>query len=184
MSATDLNLASVYQTSATPANYTAGMAIAAGQAYSTGTLVNPQQRAIAVGAKLSVAGTLSLQRYVDNAGLIPQGAPVNLSLQPGIAASVTVGEGVPYLSYAVSITPAAGAAAVLNAFAITLAAGEVNGGAGSIPFAADYLLAEARIHSMQMAALLNDVQSLKKLREDQLTEMGSLASLTTTTIGS
>lgn len=134
MSSGDVNLASVYQTSVTPANYTPGMAIAAGAVYSSGLLQNAQQSTIAVGANLSVGGALSIQRYVDNAGLIPQGSATSLSLSAGVAASVTVGDGAPFLSYVVTVTPGGNAAATLTTLAITLRAAGVVGGTTGNPF--------------------------------------------------
>lgn len=175
----DLSLTAVAQAAVSPSSpgnpYSDGMAIAAGSSFATGVFANPSQATIAVGAVLSTPGTLSLQRYVDSTGLIPQGSPSTLALSAGVGASITIGDGSPFLAYSVTVTPANGSAATLTKLAITLRAKEVFGGDASLPFVLDLILAEMRIQSMFTQALINGTESLANLRRDQLTELGSLA---------
>lgn len=179
MASNDQNFASVAQSAVLPraSIYVPGMTIAAHTSFSTGAFFNPQQASIAAGANLSTAGTLSIQRYVDQNGLIPQGPPITLALQAGVPASVTIGDGVPFLSYSVSVTPTNGVSAVLTTLAITLRASEAYGGGSSLPFAQDLQLAELRIMNFQLSQLINSTQEMATLRQNMLTEMGSPAAI-------
>lgn len=174
---TDNTISQISMLAVAPPGYTAPMALAAGATYASGAIANPRQSTIAVGANLSVAGTLTIQRYIDFNGTLPQGAPTPLALLAGVAAGVTVGDGNPFLSYSVTVTPANGAAATLTALAITLQPVGVYGGNASLPFVHDLMLVELRLQTMFMQSLINNTDNLANLRRDQLTELGSLATL-------
>ena len=59
---------------------------------------------IAVGATNSVSGSIVVQRYLDQAGLIPQGAPITQALYAGVAGTLNVTDGVPFGSFTIQIT--------------------------------------------------------------------------------
>jgi len=77
--------------------------IAGSGSYESGVLPAGGYRNLAATAQLSTAGTLSIQRYYDAAESVPIGAPVSVVLSAGVANSVTISDGVPYLFYEVSI---------------------------------------------------------------------------------
>ncbi len=59
---------------------------------------------LAVGATNSVSGSIVVQRYLDIAGTIPQGAPLTQALSAGVAGVLNVTDGLPFLSFTVGIT--------------------------------------------------------------------------------
>lgn len=60
----------------------------------------------AVGATNSVAGSINVQRYLDAAGTIPQGAALTTSLSAGVAGVLNANDGLPFQSFTVNITGA------------------------------------------------------------------------------
>lgn len=65
-------------------------------------------------AKSSHAATLKLQRYADLAGLVPAGAELSQAMTADVAAFVGVNDGLPYVSFAVSIVNTSGATATIT----------------------------------------------------------------------
>lgn len=60
----------------------------------------------AVGATNSVTGSIVVQRYLDAAGTIPQGAALTQALTAATAGVLNVTDGLPFLSFTVQITGA------------------------------------------------------------------------------
>ena len=75
---------------------------------------------ISVGATSSQAGTLSIQRYLDAAGLVAQGAAVSQSLSAGTPAVVNVVDGLPCQTFKITITNSSGSVATITNFACLL----------------------------------------------------------------
>jgi hypothetical protein len=73
---------------------------------------------VSAGATSDHAATLELQRYADLAGLVPVGALLSQAMVAATPAWVGVNDGLPYLSFAVSIVNSAGAVANITAAAI------------------------------------------------------------------
>lgn len=61
---------------------------------------------IAIGATNSVAGSISVQRYIDAAGLIPQGVALTQSLTAGTAGVLNINDGAPFQSFTITISGA------------------------------------------------------------------------------
>lgn len=59
---------------------------------------------LAVGATSSSAGQISVQRYLDAAGTIPQGPALTQSLSAGVAGVLNVNDGAPFQTFTVTIT--------------------------------------------------------------------------------
>lgn len=70
----------------------------------------------------SQAGAISIQRYFDQAGTIPQGAPVSTTLVAATPAVVTVNDGLPYRTFTYKITNTGGSTANLTNFGLLLQA--------------------------------------------------------------
>jgi hypothetical protein len=69
-----------------------------------------------VGLKSTQAGNLSIQRFLDLAGTVPQGAAVTAALTANTAAYATVGtDGLPFASVQVTVSNSGGSAATLSA---------------------------------------------------------------------
>lgn len=59
--------------------------------------------ALAVGATSSASGSISVQRYIDPEGTIPQGPALTASLSAGTAGVVNATDGVPFASFTITI---------------------------------------------------------------------------------
>jgi hypothetical protein len=60
------------------------------------------------------AATLKLQRYADLAGLIPVGAELSQAMTADVPAWVGINDGLPYVSFAVSIVNSGGGTATIT----------------------------------------------------------------------
>jgi hypothetical protein len=58
---------------------------------------------IAIGATSSATGSISVQRYLDQAGTIPQGPALTQSLTAGAAGVLNINDGAPFQSFTVTI---------------------------------------------------------------------------------
>jgi hypothetical protein len=77
---------------------------------------------MAVGAQSANAGVLSVQRYIDAAGTIPQGPAVTTSLTAATASVLNVTDGAPFQSFKITITNTGGSVATVSGFGILLQA--------------------------------------------------------------
>lgn len=76
----------------------------------------------AIGLTSSQSGTLSVQRCIDPAGTVAQGAPLTAALGAGAPAVVNISDGRPFASMVVSVTNTGGSSATLSSVAILLSA--------------------------------------------------------------
>lgn len=58
----------------------------------------------AVGVKSTKTGAINVQRYLDDAGTVPQGAALTAALTANTAAVVNITDGLPFASFTVQIT--------------------------------------------------------------------------------
>lgn len=78
---------------------------------------------VALGVTSSKAGSVSIQRYLDKAGTVVQGAPVTGTLVAATALNVNVNDGLPFQSFKVTIANGDGAVdAALTSLGILLQA--------------------------------------------------------------
>lgn len=95
--------------------------LAGGGSFDTGIIYADGFKAIAIGVLMSQAGTLSIQRFLDAAGKIPQGAVVTQAVTANAPAVLNVNDNLPFNYVQVKIiNGAAGAVATLAAAAILL----------------------------------------------------------------
>lgn len=85
------------------------------------TFPTVNQNAFAAGVKMDQAGNLTIQRYLDSAGLIPIGAAVTVGVVANVAVTVNVADGVPCNFIKLSIQNTSGV--VANLAAVALVAG-------------------------------------------------------------
>ncbi|WGS53574.1 hypothetical protein LFL96_21185 [Paraburkholderia sp. D15] len=79
------------------------------------TLVSNGWKLFSVGLKSTQAGQISIQRFLDLAGAVPQGAAVTATITANTAAYATVGtDGLPFASVQVTVSNTGGAAATLS----------------------------------------------------------------------
>lgn len=68
----------------------------------------------------SQTGALQIQRYLDAAGTIPQGAVSTVALVAATQSNLNVNDGLPFMSFTVKITNTGGATANLSGVAVLL----------------------------------------------------------------
>jgi hypothetical protein len=93
-----------------------------GANYQTGIIPANGFKAISVGATLSQAGTISIQRFIDKAGTIPVGAAISATLTANTANWADVNDGVAYASFQVTIANTSGSVGTLSGFGMLLSA--------------------------------------------------------------
>jgi hypothetical protein len=94
--------------------------IAAGGNFTSNVIVSDGFKAIAVGVLSSQAGAISIQRYLDRAGLVQQGAPISAVISAGVAQVCNSNDGLPFQSFKFVITNTGSAVANLSNFACLL----------------------------------------------------------------
>lgn len=77
---------------------------------------------IAVGVTSTQAGAINVQRYIDAAGLVPQGGVQTATLAANTAAALNILTGEPFQSFTVQITNTSGVTATLTNFCLLLPA--------------------------------------------------------------
>lgn len=96
--------------------------IAATGNWTSGLLPGDGYKAISVGATSTQTGAINVQRYIDQAGTVKQGAASTTALAGGSPAVLNITDGLPYASFTISITNTGGSAATISGFAALLAA--------------------------------------------------------------
>ncbi len=94
--------------------------IAASGTYDAGLMPSDGYKVLAVGATLSNAGSISVQRYIDINGTVPQGAAVTAALTAGAAGILNVNDGAPFASFDVKIVNGGATVATLTNFGMLL----------------------------------------------------------------
>jgi len=77
-------------------------------------------KALSCAVLSSQAGAVSIQRYVDKVGTLPQGAPISSTLVAATANVVNSNDGLPFQSFKVTITNTGGSTATISGFALLL----------------------------------------------------------------
>lgn len=77
---------------------------------------------IACSLKSSQGGAINLQRFLDAAGTVPQGAAVTAALVANTASVLNVNDGVIFRSFTLQITNTGGSAATVSNFAFIMSA--------------------------------------------------------------
>lgn len=96
--------------------------IATTGAWDSGVLNGDGFKVLSVGVTTSGAGAITIQRYVDSAGLVAQGAVSTIALVGATPAVLNVTDGLPYASFRIRVTNTAGSTATLTNFAVLMAA--------------------------------------------------------------
>jgi hypothetical protein len=94
--------------------------IAASGNFTSGVLNGNGLRNITVGLTSSQGGAASVQRYLDAAGTIPQGAAVTQTLTANTPAVLNVNDGLIYRTFVFEITNTSGSAATVSSFAFLM----------------------------------------------------------------
>jgi hypothetical protein len=77
-------------------------------------------KALACGVTSTQAGALSIQRYIDKAGLIAQGPAISSTLVAATPNIVNSNDGLPFQTFKVIITNTGGATATISNFGLLL----------------------------------------------------------------
>ena len=85
-------------------------------------LVASGYKNIAVGVKSPQAGQITVQRYIDEQGQIPQGAAITGAISANTHTTLNINDGAIFGSFTVSISNSGAAPAVLNNIAVAIQA--------------------------------------------------------------
>lgn len=85
--------------------------IAAGATWTSGVVSAAAIKSIVVGAQIDQAGTLSIARYADAAGLVGVGAALSQAMTANTQAWTGADDGLPFASFTISILNSGGVAA-------------------------------------------------------------------------
>ena len=94
--------------------------IAAAGNFTSGVLPGDGFRYISVGLTSSQNGSLQIQRYLDAAGTVAQGAAVTQTLTAATAAVLNVNDGLIFRSFTIKITNTGGSPATITNFAFLM----------------------------------------------------------------
>ena len=101
--------------------------IAANGSAQTSLIITEGFSLISAGITASQNGTLSIQRYLDAGGTVPQGAAVSVALAANTAANLDILNGKPFASFILTVTNASGSSTSnLTNFALLLQASASN----------------------------------------------------------
>lgn len=77
-------------------------------------------KTLAVGVTSSQTGAVNVQRYLDAAGTVTQGAASTQALTAATAAVLNVTDGVPFASFQITVTNTGASTATISKFAVLL----------------------------------------------------------------
>jgi hypothetical protein len=107
--------------------------IAASSSIQTSLVVTEGFTLISAGLTASQNGTMSIQRYLDAGGTVPQGAAISVTLTANNAANVDVLDGKPFASFILTVTNSSGSTVSnLTNFALLLQTGTANAANDSV----------------------------------------------------
>ncbi len=106
----------------TPASISLSTSVAASGANTSALISSNGYSTFAVGVTSSQAGTLTVQRYLDQAGTIPQGAALTATLTAATPAVVNATDGAPFGAFTVEVSNTGTAAATLTNTGVLLQA--------------------------------------------------------------
>ena len=109
----------VMQAVPVPQNAPPGTIAAAGT-FDLGLMNSDGYKVLAVGATLSNAGSIVVQRYIDPNGTVPQGAAVTGALVATTAAILNINDGLPFATFDVKIVNGGSTGATLTNFGMLL----------------------------------------------------------------
>lgn len=94
--------------------------IAAAGSYQSQAVIGAGYSKLVLGCKSSQAGVITVQRFVDEAGLVPLGAPVTATLVAATAQWLSIVDGLPFGSFSFSISNTGGSPATVTNFGLML----------------------------------------------------------------
>ena len=100
--------------------------VAANGSASTSLIKTDGYPLISAGITMNQNGSMSIQRYLDDGGTQPQGAPVNVQIVAGVAANLDVLDGKPFSAFTLTVNNAVGSVATISGFALLLQSSAAN----------------------------------------------------------
>lgn len=94
--------------------------IAASGNFTSNVIYADGYKVVACAALSSQVGAITIQRYVDKAGTLPQGAAISATITGGTAQVANANDGLPFQSFKVAITNTSGSVANLTGFCLLL----------------------------------------------------------------
>src|SRR5882762_9022304 len=97
--------------------------IAASSSVQSSLIVTEGFMVIAAGITTSQNGSMTVQRYLDAGGTVPQGSAISLTLTANTAANLNVLDGLPFASFQLTVSNSSGSnASTVSKFALLLQA--------------------------------------------------------------
>lgn len=100
--------------------------IAASSSVLSSLIVTEGFSLISAAIKTTQAGTMTIQRYLDAGGTVPQGAPVSVNLTANSFANLDITDGKPFASFQLTVSNSAASTATISNFALLVQATEAN----------------------------------------------------------
>lgn len=94
--------------------------VGAGGNWTSGLMFSMGFKALTVGLTSTQAGVLSVQRYIDLAGTIAQGAASTTAISSGTPVVLNVYDNLPYVTFTIEVTNTSGASATVNPFGVLM----------------------------------------------------------------
>lgn len=94
--------------------------IAASGSYQSQAIIGSGYSKLVIGAKSTQTGVITVQRFVDEAGQVPLGAPVTANLVANTSQWLSIVDGLPFGSFSFSISNTGGVAATITNFGLML----------------------------------------------------------------
>lgn len=120
---TDIGSVAQHQYTVTEHGINVGNTVAASGNVQSNLMRSNGYKYLAVGVQSTQAGSISIQRYIDQAGTIPQGPAITAALSAGVANVANAVDNNPFQSFKVTISNSGGSAATLSNLAILAQAG-------------------------------------------------------------
>ncbi|MDR3450726.1 MAG: hypothetical protein P4M15_13455 [Alphaproteobacteria bacterium] len=100
--------------------------VAASSSVSTSLIRTDGFALISAGLTMTQNGNCSVQRFLDDGGTQPQGAPVTAAVLANVAANLDILDGKPFSSFQLTVTNITGSTATISGFALLLQTGAAN----------------------------------------------------------
>ena len=108
------DIGQVLQVALTPASLALNTSVGAGGSSVSQTTLTNGYKNFAFGITSTQAGSVSIQRYLDQAATIPQGAAITGTLTANTAATVNSSDSVPHQSLIITVNNSSGSTATLS----------------------------------------------------------------------
>lgn len=94
--------------------------LAGGTNWISGLMFSMGFKAISVGLTSSQAGAINIQRYLDMAGTVVQGAASTVAIVAATAVVLNIDDALPFTTFTIQVTNTSGSTATVSPFAVLM----------------------------------------------------------------